>query len=285
MALVGLWAKIGRETIEELLESHFGRTCPKIREDDEIELIARKMCEGNFGDFAWSLCFDPAFVSRLFSQGFLPIATELYHEAPPNRTADPLIVLLPKLHQHRCCLQLNEVRIIRSARKQARKYTFTVNRAFEQVVQGCHKQHGVSWLWPPVVDAFRILHKKVIHSIELWEEDTLVAGELGWSSGRVYTSLSGFYTKSGSGSVQITALGGLMHQCGYELWDLGMELPYKTDLGAKNLPREEFLVKFHSLRNVPPPIPIGDSQEESAKTLIEVLRTATRKEKETSSAS
>ena len=88
------------------------------------------------------------------------------------------------------------------------------------------------------------------HSIEIWNESgDLVAGELGTSVGCIYTSLTGFYLESGTGSVQLLALGHFLIKCGVKLWDLGMFIEYKSSLGAGLLKRLEFVEKYRSLRD------------------------------------
>ena len=70
-----------------------------------------------------------------------------------------------------------------------------------------------------------------------------MAGELGYSVGKCYTSLSGFRLKdaSGAGTVQCCAVAKLLLRCGFTMWDLGMGMQYKYDLGARDLPRDEYL--------------------------------------------
>ena len=55
---------------------------------------------------------------------------------------------------------------------------------------------------------------------------------------------------SSAGAVQCAATAKLLARSGYVLWDLGMELPYKTKLGAQLLPRDAFLKRLRQARAV-----------------------------------
>ena len=91
-----------------------------------------------------------------------------------------------------------------------------------------------------------------VHTFECWRGDDLVAGELGYACGDVYTSLSGFSNLPSAGSVQCAATANWLHKSGYALWDLGMELPYKLAMGATNMPRADFLNIVKQARHRPP---------------------------------
>lgn len=77
----------------------------------------------------------------------------------------------------------------------------------------------------------------------------LVAGEIGVSVGRVYTSLTGFTDADSAGTLQLTATRLLLCKAGYELLDLGMNMPYKESIGAKPLSRDTFMKFFRLLRD------------------------------------
>ena len=157
-----------------------------------------------------------------------------------------------------------------------------------QVIVKCLEQHGESWLHPPVVQVsahlvsalhfcdfelledsrlspfesvtrsrmqgFRELFEQGgcghvrVHSIEVWKDGVLVAGELGYSVGAMYTSLSGFTCLDSSGTVQIVSLGLILHEHGFDCWDLGMGMDYKQSMGAKNVHRLRFLEKLRAVR-------------------------------------
>lgn len=210
-------------------------------------------------DFYVSRSFEPRLVVQLMSEGFLPIATRGY--------------LLPKLHVERCVLQLNpesKLHISKSTRRKSKRFLLSVNESFDEVVAGCHKQHGTNWLYPQIVASFKAIHQRTIdtnsggvnamimsnvsmepqdvtpvrfYTVEVWNAETgaLAGGELGYSVGGIYSSLTGFSNEDAAGSVQLVALGKLLTKCGFEYWDLGMDLEYKRRLGAGMMQRSEFV--------------------------------------------
>mmetsp|Transcript_17175 Transcript_17175/g.24281 ORF Transcript_17175/g.24281 Transcript_17175/m.24281 type:complete len:352 (-) Transcript_17175:454-1509(-) len=241
------------------------------------------------GDFFVSRCFDPRLIAQLMCEGFLPIATNDY--------------LLPKLHKERCIICPLFTHCSKSTKKKLKRYKISINQAFDEVVEGCHKQHGTCWLYPKIVAALRFMHRATttnetnghhhandlqkgtkenepmnggilatlfdtkdnlqqtglvesgvcivrLYSIEVWREDSgeLAAGELGYSIGNIYTSLTGFSSRDGAGSVQLVALGNLLQLCGFKTWDLGMDIEYKKNLGAQCICRDEFLNIVHGGR-------------------------------------
>ncbi|KDO34155.1 hypothetical protein SPRG_19010 [Saprolegnia parasitica CBS 223.65] len=202
-------------------------------------------------DFWVSRCFQPLYLALIMYEGFLPIATQ------QART----VYLLPKLHMERCILDPAAFHISKSVRKKAKDYTLKFNTAFDAVVRGCHEQHGVAWLYPEVVQGFRGLlpgitvsdqgHQVRLHSAELWRGDVLVAGELGYTNGAMYTSLTGFVRPgaNGAGTMQLQALGSYLHVHGFQLWDLGMSMEYKLHMGAMDVPRPTFVQMVRELRN------------------------------------
>jgi Leu/Phe-tRNA-protein transferase len=78
----------------------------------------------------------------------------------------------------------------------------------------------------------------------------LVGGELGYTVGTIYTSLTGFSSRDSAGSVQLAALGKLIFAAGFTVWDLGMAMEYKSSLGAQLVPRDDFVRMVHEAREM-----------------------------------
>ena len=88
-------------------------------------------------------------------------------------------------------------------------------------------------------------------SIELWDKSKtiLIAGEIGYKTGSVYTSLTGFCLKdkkyNNFGKLQMVLLALYLENNDYSFWNLGHPyMQYKFDLGAISFSREEFLKRW-----------------------------------------
>ena len=214
-----------------------------IRTETELHSV-KSILDLTGEEFCFALTFDPQFISSVCYLGLFPMATEVRGH----------ILLLIKLHEERCILDFENLHIPQNVKKRCGRFEFSVDQAFEQCVASIDKQHWNSWFYPPLAETFiQMFHTKQyptrVHSFELWEGDELVAGEVGFVVGSAYASLSGFYHKSSTGTIQLCATGKLLEQSGFAYWDLGMEMPYKLDLGAHSLDRELFLSRQQAIRN------------------------------------
>ena len=208
---------------------------PLVLTIDELSGVEKTLNSIN-REFCSAIRFDPEFISSVCYNGFLPMSTEILNK----------YVMLIKLHQSRCVLDFNDLHISGKVKKQSSRFDFSIDTSFEKCLEHIVDQHNDNWISPPLADAFVHIHhsKKYnpeFHSFEIWENDKLIAGEIGYAVGSYYTSLSGFHNKNGAGSIQLCATAKILEKCGFSFWDLGMELKYKIDLGARNISRDNFL--------------------------------------------
>ena len=129
-----------------------------------------------------------------------------------------------------------------------------------------NKEGCVANLWDENGDACPVR----LYSIEVWNKETgdLAAGELGYGVGKIYTSLTGFSKEDSAGSIQLAALGQLLYNSGYDMWDLGMALDYKSKLGAHGMKRGVFVETVKRLRMKKPNRLLECDEPTSCKELI-----------------
>jgi hypothetical protein len=50
--------------------------------------------------------------------------------------------------------------ISRSIRRKSKLFNISINTCFDDIVAGCHKHHGINWLYPSIVTAFKTIHEQ-----------------------------------------------------------------------------------------------------------------------------
>jgi Leu/Phe-tRNA-protein transferase len=212
----------------------------------------------------WSQSWDPGFYVDLARAGFISISFVHPSLGP---------VLIPELQKDYAVLDWEDLHRSRNLRKLLRpdrlardELELRITDPCERVVERLLAYHGEScWIQEPYREMLHGLPRApdvrfALHGIELWSRrrDELVAGELGYSIGSIYTSLSGFCLQSETrwrhhGTLQMHLLAAELQARGYAFWNMGHPgLPYKSALGARIIPRREFLARFLQARDVPP---------------------------------
>ncbi len=91
-------------------------------------------------------------------------------------------------------------------------------------------------------------------AVELLVNGELAAGEIAYTTGAVFTSLSGFSSRmegmANLGTLQLVLLGTLLEKKGFAFWNLGHPyMEYKTRLGAEIVGRPDFLGRWMRVRD------------------------------------
>jgi len=209
----------------------------------DIDQLKKRMEEAD-EEFCHSFHFTQRMLDRYCYHGFLPMSVDA--------CGVPLLSL--KLHRQRVILPPASIRVKKNLLSKFGDHELAVDRDFAGCIAAINRYHPDSWLAPPLAALYRRANmaegKRVrLHSVELWNRNTLVAGEIGYTVGSGYTSLSGFHTVNSSGTTQLYGLGLLLEREGFRLWDLGMYAPYKAAIGGVPVPREDFLDILASVRD------------------------------------
>ncbi|HET9900176.1 MAG TPA: leucyl/phenylalanyl-tRNA--protein transferase [Actinomycetes bacterium] len=155
-------------------------------------------------------------------------------------------------------LPLESLRISRSLRASTRRFEVTVDAAFAQVVLGCSdpaRPHG--WISREIRDAYVVLHRLGwAHSVEAWAPDgTLAGGLYGVAIGGLFAGESMFSAQRDASKVALVHLVGLLRADPrpHRLLDVQWVTPHMQSLGARAIPREEYLALLARALELPLP--------------------------------
>ncbi len=144
-------------------------------------------------------------------------------------------------------LPLDGLRVSRSLRRSMRRYRMTVNQAFDEVIRACgDPRRPNGWIDRRVIQAYTQLHHLGwAHSIEVWEDDTLVGGLYGVAIGGLFAGESMFHRRTDASKA---ALVHLVEQLGSErpgtLLDVQWRTPHLASLGVVELSRQAYAARL-----------------------------------------
>lgn len=163
---------------------------------------------------------------------------------------DPLLWWSP---DPRCVFATDAVHRSRSLAKFLRKCTWqwSMNGAFDKVMRACaaprEDQQG-TWITPDMITAYTNLHLLGhAHSLEVWDGGALVGGIYGVVVGRMFSAESMFSRRSNASKVALHALAKVLHARGFPLIDAQVPNPHLLRMGAREMPRAQFLERLARL--------------------------------------
>jgi len=173
-------------------------------------------------------------IVQAYRQGIFP----WYGDSQPLLwwSPDPRMVLFP-----------DELHVSRSLAREMRKERFqiTFDQAFDRVIEACaqpRERDDGTWLMPEMIAAYRILHQQgIAHSVEAWQESALVGGLYGNALGSVFFGESMFTHMPNASKMAFVCLVRSLKRAGFQLVDCQVYTPHLQSLGARLIPRDEFL--------------------------------------------
>ena len=200
-------------------------------------------------NYYWSDDWSNKFYIELAKVGFISTT----HETKED------LLLLPEIQYSYAVLDFKNLHISKNVKKILKKNNchLCFNTRFNEVLHQFSKQHKYNWLKGKYLSLMENIYKNEsqnndfeLISVELISnKNTLIAGEIGYSIGRTYTSLSGFSSKekeyTNYGTLQLVLLAQHLEKSGFDFWNLGHpHMEYKRNLGSHTLSRGDFLKKW-----------------------------------------
>lgn len=153
----------------------------------------------------------------------------------------------------RAILEFSHLNVPRTLRQAQRRvsWTFTIDRAFPRVIESCARarrpgQDG-TWITPSMIRAYVQLHRLGhAHSVEVWDQGDLVGGLYGVDSGGAFTGESMFHLRDNASKLAFLHLVEHLASRGLDWVDIQQMTPHFAVLGAREIPRTEFLRRLRA---------------------------------------
>ncbi|MCA0253680.1 MAG: leucyl/phenylalanyl-tRNA--protein transferase [Actinobacteria bacterium] len=195
--------------------------------------------------------FDAALVSEAYRAGVFPMPL---HDSGFGQMGwwSPI---------RRGILTLDGLRVTRSLRQSVRRYTTSVDQAFEQVLAACaDPARPYGWIDSEIARVYTELHAAGrVHSVETWDaEGRLVGGLYGVSQGGLFAGESMFHDPvhgRDASKVALVALAEVLADDYAEgrVIDVQWLTPHLAGLGAIEIDRDEYLALLEEALGLPEP--------------------------------
>jgi leucyl/phenylalanyl-tRNA--protein transferase len=168
---------------------------------------------------------------------------------------DPILWWSP---HPRMVLFPEELKVSRSLRKALARETFETrfDTAFRAVITACAapREPGAgTWIVPEMVEAYVRLHELgVAHSVESWKDGELAGGLYGVHLGRVFFGESMFSRATDASKVALVKLVERVTALGVRVIDCQQATGHLASLGAREIPRREFVQLLSESIQYPP---------------------------------
>ena len=155
-------------------------------------------------------------------------------------------------------IPLDGLRVSRSLRQSQKRFTVTVDVAFDAVIDACADPGRTGrWINDAIRQAYVELHRLGwAHSVEAWTAGgTLAGGLYGVAIGGLFAGESMFHHVRDASKVALVSLVTALRTNVDGMLDVQWSTPHLASLGAVEIPRSDYLAKLRrALREPLPPI-------------------------------
>ena len=188
----------------------------------------------------------PDMLLKAYAVGVFPMAED--------RNDPELFWVDPRM---RGVILLDQFHVPRSLRKVIRRQTFeiTYDREFEAVIEACAEStedRPRTWINDKIIELYTTLHRMGhAHSIETWIDGELAGGLYGVSIGRMFYGESMFSRRTDASKIALAHLALQLARWNFGMIDCQMNTRHLASLGAREIPRTEFIGRLQELVNYP----------------------------------
>ena len=143
---------------------------------------------------------------------------------------------------HRGVLPVGGVHVSRSMRQLLRqsRWQASIDRDFMGVVKGC-ADRDETWINAELLALYAELFAMGrAHSLEIWQQGTLIGGVFGLSLGGAFFAESMFSRRDNASKAALIWLSAHLARCGFVLWDTQYPNPHLASMGGRTIPRGEY---------------------------------------------
>lgn len=178
----------------------------------------------------------PDILLRAYAMGIFPMAENA--EARELHWFDPPIRAIIPLDDH-----FHTPKRLKRTLKQ-NPYRISLNQAFGDVIRACaapSQGRDSTWINREIISLYLALHwRGHAHSIEVWDEKTLVGGLYGVSIGGAFFGESMFSRKTDASKIALVYLVALLRHSGFALLDTQFQTQHLTQFGTHEITRENY---------------------------------------------
>jgi leucyl/phenylalanyl-tRNA---protein transferase len=187
----------------------------------------------------FSIDLTPELILRAYQAGIFPMAE--------SAEADDLFWVSP---QHRGIIPLDRFHISRKLAKTLRShpYRIRIDTNFEGVIEGCAtagSDRESTWINPTIHRLYgQLFDRGICHTIEVWEQKTLVGGLYGLSIGGAFFGESMFHRRSDASKIALAHLVERLRAGGYQLLDTQFMTEHLRSFGGIEITREDYELRL-----------------------------------------